>query len=102
MAARRGNPSTKDKEKFKCFLRTLEHKTWHEVLFLVEAEYQSLIGSDQKKYCARLIELVSYLRFPTEEMPKGYESLLSTIPDLPKLLAEKMEKLPEGRKPKKK
>jgi hypothetical protein len=90
MTARRVNLSTKDKEKFKRFLRTLERKTWREVLDLIDVEYQSLIGSDQKKYCARLIKLASYLRYPTEQMPKEYRPLLLTMVRLPDLLTEKL------------
>jgi hypothetical protein len=90
MTARRVKLSTKDKERFEHFLRTLRQKTWHEVLDLIDAEYQSLVGSDQKKYCARLIKLASYLRYPTEQMPKEYRPLLLTIRDLPDLLAEKL------------
>jgi hypothetical protein len=75
MTARRVKVS-KDKEKFGHFLRRLEHKTWREVLALIEAEYQSLNGSNQKKYCARLINLISYLRYPTKQMPKEYRPLL--------------------------
>lgn len=90
MTARRVNLSTKDKGKFKRFLRTLEHKTWREVLALIDAEYQSLIGSNQKKYCARLIKLASYLRYPTKQMPKEYRSLLLTIVGLPDLLKKKL------------
>jgi hypothetical protein len=82
---------SKDKEKFNRFLRTLERKTWREVLDLIDVEYQSLIGSDQKKYCARLIKLASYLRYPTKQMPKQYRPLLLTMVRLPDLLTEKLE-----------
>jgi hypothetical protein len=91
MTARRVNLSTKDKEKFKRFLRTLERKTWREVLDLIDVEYQSLIGSDQKKYCARLIKLASYLRYPTKQMPKQCRPLLLTMVRLPDLLIEKLQ-----------
>ena len=90
MPPKRVKLSTKDKEKFKRFLRTLERKTWREVLVLVDAEYQSLVGSDQKKYCARLIKLASYLRYPTKQMPKEYRPLLLTMVRLPDLLTEKL------------
>jgi hypothetical protein len=89
MTARRVRVS-KDKEKFDHFLRRLEHKTWREVLALIEAEYQSLNGSNQKKYCARLINLISYLRYPTKEMPKEYRPLLLTMIDRPHFLTEKL------------
>jgi len=58
MAAKLIKLSSKDDEKFRRFLRTLEHKTWRLVLALIDAEYRS--GSDQKKYCARLIQLASF------------------------------------------
>jgi hypothetical protein len=88
MAAKLIKLSSKDDEKFRRFLRTLEHKTWRLVLALIDAEYRS--GSDQKKYCARLIQLASYLRYPTKPTPKEYRSVLLTMADLPDLLAEKL------------
>ena len=94
MTARRVKLSTKDKERFEHFLRTLRQKTWHEVLDLIDAEYQSLVGSDQKKYCARLIKLASYLRYPTEQMPKEYRPLLLTVLPSP-IVARPPEPPPE-------
>jgi hypothetical protein len=45
MAAKLIKLSSKEDEKFRRFLRTLEHKTWRQVLALIDAEYRS--GSDQ-------------------------------------------------------
>jgi hypothetical protein len=88
--AKRVKLSTKDKERFEHFLRTLRQKTWREALALIDAEYQSLVGSDQKKYCARLLTLASYLRYPTKRMPREYRPLLLSMKGLPDLLREKL------------
>lgn len=56
---------------------------------LIELEYKRL-GSDYHEYADQLINLCSYLRYPTNEMPKQYRPLLLTMTDLPHLLREKL------------
>jgi hypothetical protein len=74
---------------FKRFLETLEHQTWRGALTLIENEYRSF-QNHHRRYCAKLILLSSYLRYPTKQMPKEYPPLLLTMIDRPHLLTEKL------------
>src|SRR5262249_48313172 len=77
MGARRRRPrapisnSPLRKEQPRDFLRTLENKSWNESLVVIDVEYKR-IGDNHRKCGAWLIQLCSYLLYPTKRMPKRY------------------------------
>jgi hypothetical protein len=95
MVSNSGTPLRRPREdhrRFRKFLKTLEGKTWQEALILGEAEYRSL-GAHQKRYCVRLLKLISFLRYPKKQRPKEYRPVLVTMRDLPDLLVEKLAEI---------
>ena len=75
-------------ESFDTFLKTLEHKTWHQILKLIEDEFRRVQKSQphDEEYLDRLICLASFLRYPTRQFPPSYNRLLLTMINPPSLL----------------
>src|SRR5262249_43116663 len=67
------------KEQRRDFLRTLENKSWNESLVVIDVEYKR-IGDNHRKCGAWLIQLCSYLLYPTKRMPKRYQLSLHERP----------------------
>jgi hypothetical protein len=85
----RRSPSLK---RFEVFLKKLHQKTWREALDLIDVEVETIRATKSKpdKYLAHLCRLVSYLRYPTDPMPKAYGPVLLNMIELPAVLKEKL------------
>ena len=86
------SPPRKSPPRFELFLKRLHQKTWHEALDLVDLELERIRATKRKpdKYLAELCRLVSYLRYPTDPMPKGYGPVLLNMIELPAVLKVKI------------
>ena len=83
-------PDREDQQMFNDFLKRLRNRSWREALSLIDLEYKRFAGNGHQWYSEQIINLCSYLHYPTKQIPKKYFPVLLTMIDLPRLLREKL------------